>query len=132
MTTYTTRKRVAEGARFLDQTMPDWRSMVRVETLAMQHLNTCVLGQLFGEYARGKGLLAAWWLDNHPTGSQEDLSDVDVLHGFESGGYVNYSDLHDEWLRVIANEPECDGCDQDPWRAPVHYGTCPLNERQDA
>lgn len=21
---------------------------------------------------------------------------------------------------------ECDGCDQDPWRKPVHYGTCPL------
>ena len=21
---------------------------------------------------------------------------------------------------------ECDGCDQDPWRASVHYGTCPL------
>lgn len=21
---------------------------------------------------------------------------------------------------------ECDGCDQDPWRKPVHYGSCPL------
>lgn len=27
----------------------------------------------------------------------------------------------DEYARTT-----CDGCDQDPWREPVHYGTCPL------
>lgn len=26
----------------------------------------------------------------------------------------------------VLPDVECDGCDLDPWRAAVHYGTCPL------
>jgi hypothetical protein len=33
-----------------------------------------------------------------------------------------------EVVVTVVSEPECDGCDQDPWTAPEHYGTCPLAE----
>lgn len=40
-------------------------------------------------------------------------------HGVQSAPMSPYTEFE------IA---ECDGCDQDPWRKPVHYGSCPLTE----
>jgi hypothetical protein len=42
------------------------------------------------------------------------------MTGWPSGHVDQVANLHGE------DQPECDGCDQDPWTRPVHYGSCPL------
>lgn len=38
--------RVARGARFLDQTLPGWASMIDTSTINLQSSSQCILGQL--------------------------------------------------------------------------------------
>lgn len=45
------------------------------------------------------------------------------------GPTPGYDGDHDLGLAYSVSVAECDGCDQDPWTPPVHYGTCPLAER---
>lgn len=56
------------------------------------------------------------------------VSDVrDMLERVEEGDFPAYiSERLRSWLARNAPDPECDGCDQDPWTTCVHYGNCPL------
>lgn len=115
-------ERVEIGARFLDDTVPNWRNLVSLDRLDMGSMYSCVLGQLYG-WPLGVKALEEWWEITEPRAYDEPLWEV---AGFEKS-VSTYPELQRAWERVIRNEPECDGCDQDPWRQPVHYGTCPLN-----
>ena len=131
--TMTVDERVEIGARFLDDTLPNWRACVSTEWLRMSSCTSCVLGQLFG-WQKGVEALYEWWgrqsllgLDDAALTALENEPLAESAAGFEKTDDDTYPELQRAWERVI--EPQCDGCDQDPWRAPVHYGTCPLNTR---
>lgn len=120
--TITVEERVEIGARFFDETVPDWRDIVSVEYLDLSTTSACPLGQLFG-WQRGVEALYEWAAANLAW-PDCDVPLVEVA-GFEKADET-YAELQLAWERAIANVPECDGCDQDPWRTAVHYGTCPL------
>ena len=52
--------RVAIGARFLDDTVPNWRALVSLDRLDMSNMHACVLGQLYG-WPLGVKALDEWW-----------------------------------------------------------------------
>mgnify|MGYP001579837752 CR=1 FL=1 len=45
------RKRVAAGAKFMDEILPGWYKQVNLKTLEMGNGNLCILGQTFGVHA---------------------------------------------------------------------------------
>ncbi|MEO6536513.1 MAG: hypothetical protein ABIO00_02385, partial [Candidatus Paceibacterota bacterium] len=47
------KKRVAAGAALLDREMPGWPNIVSCSTLDIENFDTCILGQLYGNYVRG-------------------------------------------------------------------------------
>lgn len=53
-------------------------------------------------------------------------------HGLDGLDEIEEDDYDDGFHDLEDAEPgpdECDGCDQDPFTAPSHYGSCPLNTR---
>lgn len=44
---------VARGVAVLDAVKPDWRESIDLETLSMETLDECILGQVFGGYTTG-------------------------------------------------------------------------------
>lgn len=48
---------VKRGAALLDERLPGWRNHVHPETLDLSSACGCVLGELFGDYERGCGIL---------------------------------------------------------------------------
>jgi len=90
--------RVERGVAFLDQRMPDWVERVDLNTLDTQHLERCVLGQLFGDYVIGVEEL----------GLKEEgdrLDEVSVYSlGFQASGdegQPTYADLTEAWRAAI-------------------------------
>lgn len=45
--------RVKRGARLLDEKVPGWAGKVNVERLDMTDCESCVVGQVFGEFMEG-------------------------------------------------------------------------------
>jgi hypothetical protein len=50
-------KAVDAGAALLDERLPGWRDEIHPASLDLEQCEQCVLGQLFGEYERGRMLL---------------------------------------------------------------------------
>lgn len=53
--------KVQRGVRLLDEKKPGWAAQINTEKLQMEHGQWCILGQLFGDYERGRKALG---LDN--------------------------------------------------------------------
>lgn len=50
-------EQVAAGAKLLDEKRPGWAKEVNLNTLEMNSFRRCMLGQLYGEYYKGRDLL---------------------------------------------------------------------------
>ena len=50
----TPEKYAENGAIFLDEVHPGWANEINIETLAIQNPCNCILGQLYGNYNKGK------------------------------------------------------------------------------
>lgn len=46
-------RRVARGARLLDQVRPGWAGAVDMEVFDIEDLERCILGQVYGDWLRG-------------------------------------------------------------------------------
>jgi hypothetical protein len=51
---------VKKGAYLLDEQFPEWRRQINLGILNLASSSCCVLGQLYGDYARGKDNLGLW------------------------------------------------------------------------
>jgi len=54
-TTASAERRVARGAKFLDERVPNWEQRINLERLDISSDTDCVLGQLFGTYVESFG-----------------------------------------------------------------------------
>lgn len=49
--------RVAKGVQILNENKPDWRECVDADTLVMESLDDCILGQVFNGWGAGTNAL---------------------------------------------------------------------------
>lgn len=96
----TIEERVRKGAELLNKLEPDWLIRIDSAHLDISDSRSCVLGQLFGHFSEGAGILGC---------SHKEL----VSHGFAStsrgGGasykaYEEYNKLTDAWMDYIEKE----------------------------
>jgi hypothetical protein len=80
--------RVARGAALLDPEEPGWFNRIDTDQLWMSRCDTCILGQLYGDYTVG---LRALGLTHRQA----------IDRGFMMGEGVNYLQLTNEWRRVV-------------------------------
>lgn len=78
----------AAGAALLDKREPGWYCRVRPDTLDINSLKNCVLGQVFGHYSTGRHLLG--------------LSLDPSVHGFDTpGDDEDMLELEDAWREEV-------------------------------
>jgi hypothetical protein len=64
-------ERAAVGAALLDAEVPGWAKRIELEELDLGSPHRCVLGQLYGSYARGLSAVGLGWLRGTRDGSRE-------------------------------------------------------------
>jgi hypothetical protein len=96
--------RVARGVALLDETVPDWRQRIDVETLDMTDGTQCVVGQVFA---------AAYWYGLGRLGLDEGSWDSHDYGFITEVAYEDYPDrmdvdataaLRDLWIQAINRE----------------------------
>lgn len=81
----------------MDEKVPDWRERVSAHILQVDHLELCILGQLFDSYyagVRALGIFVGW-----EYGFDMVVSEID-----SDGSYrgIRYGELDREWKAVLA------------------------------
>ncbi len=96
---------VVRGATLLDAQRPGWDQRISTATLDLADNCHCILGQLYGTYARG---VSAWSLGLDLHGAEE--------RGFHArGGGSNFRKLEALWVAEIrrrADAPDASGTDR--------------------
>jgi hypothetical protein len=86
------------GAELLDRALPGWRERIAVAELDLQDCGYCILGQLWGDFEDGMGVLF---------GSDWDLGDA-CQYGFDAGRpeepYLTWSGLDWDLYYLALNE----------------------------
>jgi len=83
---------VAAGAKYLDETSPDWALYMNSRELDMSDGEYCVLGQYHGDYFTGLNVRKLSHDDAHDYGFS-----VLTAAGFEGS---EYWDTYDEWTQL--------------------------------
>lgn len=86
----------ARGAAFMDTHVPGWHNVIDVANLDLQHVGTCVLGQMYGHYETG-----AHALGFAPYGKYRD-DDTAERYGFMACAESSYKTLTAAWRDEIA------------------------------
>lgn len=85
---------VARGVAVLDQVRDDdWRSLIDLEDFNIASFNTCVLGQLYGDF--GSGVEALFGPDCP--------SNIAGAHGFDLTRNYGTAGLQQEWLEELSH-----------------------------
>lgn len=95
---------VQRGIRFLDNTIPDWRHLVNVDTLSLGDTRCCVLGQVFADkadWAEGGAFVSGF--DYGYTKFFECNIYKLMTHGFETDVSLDphYTMLNAAWERAL-------------------------------
>ncbi len=101
---------VAEGIEFLNDEVPDWWTLIDLDTLDLSSADVCVLGQVFAARADETGLASGY---HYVLNQYENMHYAVTSMGFCAGTKHNaiyggtcsdeYDDLNAEWARVITN-----------------------------
>lgn len=94
---------VINGAALLDHHVPDWLANINTDTLAVESLDNCVLGQVFGSFF--KGMTFFDMEGGACSGAREEFA---IDHGFEcpevnDEGHRNYEEVTTAWRNLIAH-----------------------------
>lgn len=86
---------VNRGVEFLNKNSPGWRSKINADTLYISSHNSCILGQLFGDYGKGIDALNLECFDQR------------VEYGFTHpwDNTVQFPELDDAWKAEL-NKPQ--------------------------
>ena len=94
-------KQVQRGVKLLDFEIPNWRMGIDIETLDMDQLSECILGQLYGNYFDGLELLCPF---TFPFGGNLWARRRGFLGPLFFVSYGDYEALREEWIRQIKGE----------------------------
>lgn len=87
------------GAQFLDTMFPGWCDYISIEKLNLSDAETCILGQLYGEYSNGLYELELEMWDAEELGFDLPSSNFEYDKGNDiPSGYYN---LTQSWIREI-------------------------------
>lgn len=123
--------RVRRGAKLLDKARPGWEKDINLQKLQLSNTAQCMLGQLYGDYTEGKGLLASaleavratyktvpesddYFVADNPDQLQGEHYGFDVIvHVNNKRGWRNehaYSVMTELWSEIIESRrrPEVD------------------------
>ena len=79
------KENVLRGVALLDEKVPDWRERINPDRLSMVSCNSCILGQLFGNYFEGARMLGIYGSD----------------YGFNVSGEDTYLRLRQLWKEQL-------------------------------
>lgn len=98
----TTEQAVTNGINLLDQLIGDWRERIDPETLDMELVNSCILGQVGAPLGASFYAMASELRER--SGYKGTSTDFAYEHGFEgwSGVAEEYEALREEWIRQLA------------------------------
>lgn len=99
--TLTQEQRVESGAALLDEFVPGWEGGVDEGTLNIDHMEKCVLGQLFGDFCKVYYPHMGSGKRSMPRGLRERIRGKVWELGFGLRNDEDMDDLTDEWVRVI-------------------------------
>jgi hypothetical protein len=94
-TTADIRDRVSNGVALLDERVANWRDRVCVGSLWIESADTCVLGQIYGDYDIGIEALNILG-----EGKQYGFSTYSRSSTY---GLSEYAELQAEWVRVLTD-----------------------------
>ena len=97
----TIQQRVANGVKFLDKNVPLWRTKIDIETLSINSMSSCILGQIYRHWDIGTGNLGlsedvATSYGFYPQPYRLDNGWINSLRMGEDGNA-----LTDEWKRIL-------------------------------
>lgn len=87
----TVAERVSAGIDFLDREVPGWDAEIDLDNLWLDSCSHCVLGQLFGEFRKGREALDIEFPDTARLGFDRDDTDP----------CGTYDELTSAWLTAI-------------------------------
>lgn len=82
---------VLRGVELLDEEAPGWRDKIDLPSLHLMNCNSCVLGQVFGDFETGCNELGLTWYEAKEYGF---VLDSDAPH--------RYAWLTRTWRKVLA------------------------------
>lgn len=85
------KENVEKGVHLLNEKCPGWFEKIDLEKLFMQSCDECVLGQLFGNFIKGTGILL-------PGASAIDFGFSISAYNFRDS---DWSALREEWIKQI-------------------------------
>ena len=93
-------KRIDKGVAWLDKVRPGWEKEIDVETLEMSEMDSCILGQLFGNVRNVEFFLNE---------NDHRFTDWDKLeeYGFVSKPHKGYDVLQTGWVNMIQERVKC-------------------------
>lgn len=94
--------RVQRGAELLDEKLPGWERKIDLGTLEISNPCLCVLGQAFGEFTGGLGLLqlGLGFFIGLNVLFPDDYS-CEYLYGFDAQKPGDLALLQDAWVELI-------------------------------
>lgn len=108
MTELTIEERVAAGAEWLDERLPDWVNRIDLEDLDIRDACACILGQTFGDFDEAPLVQAGGWRAAHLAAWPLGFQSHEVAEAFEAHRHqdpelvtAEYRALEAEWTRLI-------------------------------
>lgn len=103
-------EQVARGIALLDEKEPGWRKKFDPSTLAMETIERCVLGQVYGTVSRGQFILGLTWDTavgygfGIPRSEYERLGALPgrlISRGTHPEWYALYDQLTETWIALV-------------------------------
>lgn len=94
----TIEQRVANGAAFLNENVPNWFQEISTETLDVNDFEKCVLGQIFGHYDTAKDTMRNAFI--HSSFTRAEMG-FDLIGDDGDKMRIDGEKLTAEWKKIV-------------------------------
>ena len=97
MRTREAQRAIRKGIKFLDSEIPKWRRLIDRDDLDLSDPRNCIMGQIFGDYDRGRDILGLDLEESEAMGFGLHDAKMDDADKYESEYYW----LTDLWKGIL-------------------------------